>query len=49
MSVQGDNRKLHRARYHQWLRRRWQERAEQAAAKRAARLAGDGRRKGVAR
>lgn len=38
MSERGDNRKLHRARYHEWMRRRWQERAEAAAAKRARRL-----------
>ena len=35
MSEKGDNRKLHREKYHEWLRRRWRQRAAQAAERRA--------------
>lgn len=35
MSEQGDCRRLKRARYHEWLRRRWMQRAMAAAEKRA--------------
>lgn len=34
MSERGDCRRLKRQRYHQWLRRRWEHRAKQAAARR---------------
>lgn len=34
MSERGDCRKLHRAKYHEWMRRRWRERAEAARARR---------------
>lgn len=36
MSEQGDCRRLKRARYHEWLRRRWRMRAMAAAEKRDA-------------
>jgi hypothetical protein len=35
MSEQGDCRKLKRDRYHKWLRKRWEQRAKNAEAKRS--------------
>lgn len=37
MTAKGDCRKVKRAKYHQWLRRRWMERAKAAKDKREAR------------
>lgn len=34
MSERGDCRKLKRSRYHEWMRRRWMDRAEAAKARR---------------
>lgn len=36
MSANGDSRRLKRARYHQWMQRRWDERNKNAAARRLA-------------
>jgi hypothetical protein len=34
MTANRDNRKLRRAKYHEWMRRRWEERSKAAAKKR---------------
>jgi|688.fasta_scaffold302965_5 hypothetical protein len=35
MTANGDCRRMKRERYHEWLRRRWEQRAKQAEAKRS--------------
>lgn len=42
MSERGDCRRLKRARYHQWLRRRWAERAKAAEERRRVRCVENG-------